>query len=247
MTMFGPGPSCPPCFSSFTDWSSSKLGLSCPIKEPIIVHWPTQNVSLPVDLSLEGTQGSVLPSVQLSLSVNPDPLLSNTNLHYNRVQTQVVQENPFPTPPLPSSHHKSTPTSNGMAFQRPDPSPFMPHGPEHHDVQNRQFMVHAVAQTRPAARHENWAIVNINPLSVNALDFDAVSEVLKEFFAEVARVLVHTIQHSHLGQAIVQFERIINRDTLFLNSPYQFGDVSVSFFRHNQGRNWRRVQFNREC
>jgi hypothetical protein len=134
MMTFGPGPSCPLCFSSFADWASSKLGLNCPTKEPIIVHWPTQNVSLPVDLSLEETQGSVLPSVQLSLSINPDPLLFNTNLHYNRVQTQAGQENPFPAPPLPSSHHKSTPTSNAMAFQRADLGPFMPRGLEHHDV-----------------------------------------------------------------------------------------------------------------
>jgi hypothetical protein len=90
-------------------------------------------------------------------------------------------------------------------------------------------MVRAVAQTRSVARHEDWAIVNINPLPVNALDFDVVSEVLKEFFAEVARVPVHTIQRSHLGQAIVQFERIIDTDTLVLNSPYQFGDVMSIF------------------
>jgi hypothetical protein len=25
------------------------------------------------------------------------------------------------------------------------------------------------------------------------------------------------------------------------------GDVTVSFTRHNQGRNWRRVNFNHDC
>lgn len=32
-----------------------------------------------------------------------------------------------------------------------------------------------------------------------------------------------------------------------LESPRPNGDVSISFVRHNQGRNWRRVNFNQEC
>ena len=32
-----------------------------------------------------------------------------------------------------------------------------------------------------------------------------------------------------------------------MNSPHAFGDVNLSFVKHNRGRNWRSVQFNREC
>lgn len=62
----------------------------------------------------------------------------------------------------------------------------------------------------------------------------------------MARVQTRSIQHSHLGQALIQFARVPDRDTLVLNSPHQFDNVCISFVRHNQGRNWRRVPFNRE-
>jgi hypothetical protein len=31
------------------------------------------------------------------------------------------------------------------------------------------------------------------------------------------------------------------------NSPHIFGDILVSFTKHNEGINWRRTQLNREC
>ena len=113
-------------------------------------------------------------------------------------------------------------------------------------VENRQFMVRAVASSRPVPRHEDWAIFNINPLPGNALNFNAVSDVLEDFFVDVARVQIRTIQRTHLGQALVQFVRVYERDTLIANSPHQFDNVAISFVKHNQGRNWRRVTFNRE-
>ena len=95
-------------------------------------------------------------------------------------------------------------------------------------------------------RHEDWAIATIQPLSGNILNFQAVRAVLEDFFVEEARVQIRSIEPSHLGQALVQLARVPDRDTLVLNNPHQFGNMAISFVRHNQGRNRSRVQFNRE-
>lgn len=49
-------------------------------------------------------------------------------------------------------------------------------------------MVMAVARSRPMPRHEDWAIATIQPLPGNVLNFNAVREVLDDFFENVARV-----------------------------------------------------------
>jgi hypothetical protein len=49
-----------------------------------------------------------------------------------------------------------------------------------------------------------------------------------------------------LGEALVCFENAHARDLLVTQSPFQFGDVQVSLVRHNEGCNWRALQFNRE-
>lgn len=90
------------------------------------------------------------------------------------------------------------------------------------------------------------AIVNINPLPGIVLHFQNVREVLEEFFEE-QRIAFTDIQPSHLGQALVCLSSPVDRDALVLNSPLAMGDVQATFTRHNQGRNWRRTQFNHEC
>lgn len=39
----------------------------------------------------------------------------------------------------------------------------------------------------------------------------------------------------------------MDRDKLVSDSPHVFGDIMISFAKHNEGRNWRRVYFNRLC
>lgn len=90
------------------------------------------------------------------------------------------------------------------------------------------------------------AIVNINPLPGIVLHFQNVREVLEEFFEEQCIAFID-IQPSHLGQALVCLSSPVDRDALVLNSPLAMGDVQATFTRHNQGRNWRRTQFNHEC
>jgi len=86
-----------------------------------------------------------------------------------------------------------------MALQRADPTPFVPPGMQWEDVPNRVRMIRVVAQSRPQARNENLAIVTINPLPGNPLDFTVVREGLREFLVDQERVNIRDIQPTHLG------------------------------------------------
>jgi hypothetical protein len=134
-----------------------------------------------------------------------------------------------------------------MAYQRADPSPFIPEGLQYLDIPNRRVMVRAVAPFRPPARNEDLAIVSFNPLPNNEMQFAAVRAILRDFLRHERLTAFLDIQPTHLGQALVQFVHAYDRDELIAQSPIVFGDVSVSFYKHNQGRNWRLAQFNHEC
>lgn len=46
---------------------------------------------------------------------------------------------------------------------------------------------------------------------------------------------------------MVKFAHVYDRDTLVLDSPHIFGNVSVSFVKHNEARNCHRLQFDQHC
>jgi hypothetical protein len=95
--------------------------------------------------------------------------------------------------------------------------------------------------------HEDWAIVTINPLPADEVLFHNVREVVHEFLVHHRRLRIRDIQKPHLGQAMVRFEHIYDKDNMIAQGPQPYGDVSFSFTRHNEGRNWRLIEFNREC
>jgi hypothetical protein len=51
----------------------------------------------------------------------------------------------------------------------------------------------------------------------------------------------------YMGQALVRFANVYGRDLLINNSPHLYEGVDFHIVRHNQGRNWRGMFFNREC
>lgn len=87
----------------------------------------------------------------------------------------------------------------------------------------------------------------ISPLPGNVLHFPTVEEILREFLEQYRRTRIRELKPCHLGQAFVRFELEHDRDRFVLESVHTYGDVHISFVRHNQGRNWRRVYFNQEC
>lgn len=90
-----------------------------------------------------------------------------------------------------------------MAYQRANPTSFVPPKMHHLEVENRRFMVCVVTSSRPTPRHGDWAIATIEPLPGNPHNFLDVRGVLDDFFADVAHVQVRAIQRTHLGQALV--------------------------------------------
>jgi hypothetical protein len=114
------------------------------------------------------------------------------------------------------------------------------------DINHRHLMARAVVRHQ-VPTHEDFTIVSINPLLGHALQLGPIREVILEFLEEHMRFEVRDIQPTHLGQALVYFVHVHDRDILVNHSPYPYDDVQISFARHNQGRNWRAINFNREC
>jgi hypothetical protein len=57
-------------------------------------------------------------------------------------------------------------------------------------------------------------------------------------------IRIRDIQRSHLGQALVRFAQVHDRDLLVNHSPHPYGGVEFTVVRHNQGRNWGSLNFN---
>jgi hypothetical protein len=133
-----------------------------------------------------------------------------------------------------------------MSYQTVDPTPFMPRGFQRLEVQGRKLMVRACTR-RAMLTHEDWAIVCIDPPPENEVHFSNVKDVIHEFLVHHIWVCIRDIQRSHLGQALVRFEHIYDRDNLIAQSQLPYGDITLSFVKHNEGRNWRLMKFNREC
>jgi hypothetical protein len=107
-------------------------------------------------------------------------------------------------------------------------------------------MVRAVAPSRPPANNEDLAIVKFNPLPGNALNFGVVENVVRQFLFQI-RMHPRGVYRCSMGQAYVRFRHAFERDNMVDLSPLPFGNFNLSFVRHNEGRNHRRVFFNEEC
>lgn len=107
-------------------------------------------------------------------------------------------------------------------------------------------MARAVA-ARPKQRHEDWAIVPFNPYPDYPVMWFATRDIIREFLVDHRGFRIRDIQRSHLGQALVRFDSVHDRDLFVHTSPHPYGDVTLSFQRHNEGRNFRALNFNREC
>ncbi|CAN6220778.1 unnamed protein product [Urochloa humidicola] len=149
-----------------------------------------------------------------------------------------ILQSPTPSP--------GTPAAAEMAFQRADPAPFAPRGMQWLPVENRDVAVRVVMAPRPK-RNENIAIVTFAPLPGNLINFPVIRDVVREFLVDIRGLDIQDIQHTHLGQALVVFSNVHDCDNLVDSGPLPFGDITLTFVKHNRGRNWRAVNFNREC
>jgi hypothetical protein len=127
-----------------------------------------------------------------------------------------------------------------------DPEPFVPNGFEILHVEGRTAM-HRVVLPRRGRKHEDFTIATINPMPQGQVHFANVRDVLIGFLNTNARVGFKSVQKCPFGQAYIQLAHLRDRDMLVNNSPHVFGDISISFTKHNEGINWRRTHLSREC
>jgi hypothetical protein len=126
-----------------------------------------------------------------------------------------------------------------------DPQPFVPQGYQIQNIAGRLGVKRVVVPRRPK-EHEQYAIATITPFPEGLVPFQNVRDVLEEYFTEVARVGFVSLHSCPFGAAYVQFRNVSDRDRLIASSPNQFGDVHISFVKHDEGVNWRGVTFNRD-
>ena len=133
-----------------------------------------------------------------------------------------------------------------MAYQRGDPSWFIPHRLDFLEVAGRQPMARVVA-VQPRRKNDDLAIVTIHSMPEGEEAFHAIRNVVSDFLTYERKLVFTDIQPTHLGKAHVRFKNAFDRDRLIQLGAISFGNVSLTFAEHNKGRNWRSFQFNREC
>ena len=128
-----------------------------------------------------------------------------------------------------------------------DPQPFVSQGLQIQQIQWRNGVTRVVLPPQPR-RHEDWAITTIQPLP-DEVHFPNDRDVLGDFLQNDpdAQVGFREIQPCPFGEAYVQFRHICDRDRMVTESPHAFGDVFISFTKHNEGISWHRVHFNGTC
>jgi hypothetical protein len=113
-------------------------------------------------------------------------------------------------------------------------------------VLHREVMARSVTRRLPPL-HEDWAIINIQPLPDHEVTFPVVRDVVRKYLVEHRRLGVRDIQRSHLGQVLVQFSSVLERDNLVLLGPQNYLDATFTALRHNDAWNHRALFFNCEC
>jgi hypothetical protein len=125
---------------------------------------------------------------------------------------------PKPQPAPSSSAGWRSSVHAPMAYRRVDPEPFLPPGFSASVVLHREIMARSVTRRLPPL-DEDWAIISIQPLPDHEITFPAVRDVVREYLVEHRRLGVRDIQRSHLGQVLVQFSSVLERDNLVLLGP----------------------------
>jgi hypothetical protein len=144
-------------------------------------------------------------------------------------------EPPLPPPVVAEQSEAHTPTMANIPI---DPRPFVPQGYQIQNIAGRVGVKRVVVPRRPK-EHEQYAIATITPFPEGLVPFQNVRDVLEEYLTEVARVGFVSLHSCPFGAAYVQFRNVSDRDRLIASSPNQFGDVNISFVKHDEGVNWR--------
>ncbi|CAD6253399.1 unnamed protein product [Miscanthus lutarioriparius] len=111
-----------------------------------------------------------------------------------------------------------------MAYQRGDPSWFIPHGLDFLEVAGRQPMARVVA-VQPRRKNDDLAIVTIHSMPEGEEAFHAIRNVVSDFLTYERKLVFTDIQPTHLGKAHVRFKNAFDRDRLIQLGAISFGNV----------------------
>lgn len=242
-------------YSSFSDFGSRNLrkqGFSVTIPWIIpssanlsMTSGPNQKKFTGTSPMASGPNRKVVHDSPSNDDFSSNDLTNNCTKATSQSSSPPIKSTVFPATLNPIPLQLSANNLIAMAFRCADPRPFLPQGFDPIWVPNRVKKVRSVVPRRPPT-HEDFAIVSINPMPAEEVAFPAIAETLREFFEDHMRLSIIDIQPCHLGQAYVRFENVYDRDNLVLNSPIPYAGGHIIVQKHNEGRNWRAVQFNRE-
>lgn len=74
-----------------------------------------------------------------------------------------------------------------MAYHRVDPTPFLPQGFVAEHIQHREIVVCAITRIQRTL-HEDWGIVHMQPLPDQALNFDDVADLVRNYLVGPLRL-----------------------------------------------------------
>jgi hypothetical protein len=207
-------------------------------KSPDCSHWPNDSFR-----NWFQARGPILEAVmalsfrELAAALSPLPFQSAPSFP----PCTVNPSSPVP----PQSPLTQAPKQAEMANVPINPEPFVHNGFKIVHMECRTT-VHRVVLPRWGRKHEDFAITTITPMPQGQVHFANVRDVPIKFLNTEARVGFKSVQKCPFGQAYIQLDHLRDRDMLVNISPHVFGDISISFAKHNEGINWRRTHLNRE-
>jgi hypothetical protein len=212
-------------------------------KAPDANNWPKD--SFPNWFKAHGPVLEAITARSFKELFTLSPLLSSVSLQFVPPSFTATVNPRIAFAQSPSSLPLSHAEKVDMANIPINPEPFVPNGFEILHVEGRT-VVHRVVLPRRGRKHEDFAIATITPMPPGQVLFANVRDVLMDFLASVGGGF-KSVQKCPFGQAYVQVAHLRDRDMLVNNSPHVFGDISISFTKHNEGINWRRTHLNIEC
>lgn len=160
-------------------------------------------------------------------------------------------ENPLsPSEPELHSPALSSPATGqddgGMANFDDDPTPFVPEGI---NVEDWAWPARGriIIATNPPRRHEEYAIVTVDPPPPLHLLYETIDQVVA-FFEDVHRIIVRSCCPSPLGLCLIRFSTAIARQAMISLSLMHFvGNRNISMVEHDRGINLCNSPFTRTC
>ncbi|KAJ1289248.1 hypothetical protein BS78_02G149600 [Paspalum vaginatum] len=189
--------------------------------------------------------GTFAEFAKLSGKIDPLFIPPLTTVHWDSSHPSTAPPRSTDPPTTASAGTTGSPLS-AMAYQRVDPTLFIPLGLHWEEVPNRVQVLRAVSVQAPA-RNEDVAIAIMDQMPGHHIHFVNIREILGEFLVDERHLCIKDIQPCPMGQAYVRFFHVYDRDHLVLNGPYDFGDITIRFVKHDEGRNHRALNFNQEC